>query len=228
MTDQFKNDQLDESREKEYIAAAFEQHYADQLDKDLQKYGIYRERPAFRIRYLRPLLAVAASVALLVFGWTSYKTSNPDVQTLADGYIADISHDYGGEVRKGTASGNDDDEWSRIMELFKSGDYIGARRQIQQLPPAGVEETPEKRDFYTGLCALLQETPDLSEAASRLTKARGKAKDPRDCDWLLTLIYIKMDKKAEAATALSRLEQSGGSFRRKDVERLKKMVDGGR
>lgn len=221
MTDQFKNDQMDESREKDYIAEAFDRHYADQLDKDLQKHGIYRTKPGMAVRYLRPLIAVAASVALVVFGWLSYRTTTPDAMTMADNYITQTRIDYAGEVRKGAGTTADEGDWAMVMELYKSGDYEGAAQAIRSLPSAAATEAPEKRDFYMGLCAMLQPQPDFQDAATALTAARKKATDPRDCDWLLALVYLKLDQKENAAAALSRLEVAEGTFRKKDVKKLK-------
>lgn len=221
MTNQFKNDQMDESRERDYIAEAFDRQYADQLDKDLQKHGIHRTRPGMAVRYLRPLIAVAASVALVVFGWLSYRTTTPDATALADNYIAQTRIDYAGEVRKSAGTTADEGDWAAVMELYKSGDYEDAARAIRNLPPAAGAEAPEKRNFYTGLCLMLQSQPDFEGAAGALNTARTKAADPRDCDWLLALVYLKMDQKENAAAALARLEAAEGTFRKKDVKKLR-------
>ncbi len=225
MTDQFKNDQIDESREEEYIAAAFDQLYADQLDKDLRKHGIHRERPGFVQLYLRPLMAAAAGLALLVAGWWAFQPSQPDALALADNYLSHVRVDYTGEVRKSAGdSPATEDVWAPVMDDFHAGNYPAVIQKIESMPPVTAQETPEKRDFYKGLCYLLQSPAQLDAAATALAAARKKASDPRDCDWLLALTYIRMGNYEAAKMMLTDLEKSPGSFRKKDVEKLLKSL----
>ncbi|MDZ4679958.1 MAG: hypothetical protein SH848_15455 [Saprospiraceae bacterium] len=200
-------DELSEA-EQQLLRAVLDEEMQAKWAQALAEKGVHREATQVRLRRLRPLLAIAASMLVLaVAAWWLWHASQPDAQELAFDEIAQLSAPIGNFQR---GKNNETDSLrSATYTAYARGDFQSALNGFIAL----IEKDSATIEDYVlaGFCALKSSNPDLNAALRYFLEARkldsgGYAEDIR---WYLGLTYAGLNEKEKALEEL-RAEASGG------------------
>ena len=212
-----------ESAAQSLINAKFDAERQLALEQTLAKHGIHRKEKAAKRISLRPVLAIAASVLVLVaLGWYFFGPSDSAAQQMALGYLENPHQLVGGSVRGGEATIAQDK--AKATEAYNNQQYGTALQFLESIEDQGAGDTDTY--FLKGLCLMYQETPDYAAALQGFETVRrldGNSYTD-EINWYAGLCYIMTDQLDTAKSSLEKVAKSASSRKYKDAEMLLKKL----
>lgn len=203
-------DDLSET-EQELLRQMLNKQLGEKWAETLQEKGILRTEPpkAWRVR-IRPLLATAAVLLFGAFGW--WYTWQQSATHKATAYLtAEFPVD---NFRRGDSKTQDLRQ--QMIDFYEKKDYQAVLNALSPILNEGRAEDY----FLAALC--YQYLKQYREAADFLEKTRNA--DPTynrdEVEWLRGLIYIVLDEKEQAKTALINVANSNSSRKKREAEEL--------
>ena len=189
---------------KMWITRTKDEELSEELSQTLDnRYGVKRKpKKGDVLRYLRPILAIAASLALLI---TLYTINQNDVSadTLATQYLDSQTIQHPGSF-KGVANSNS----NRIIGImaFNEGDFKKAAMQFEEIV------LPNEEDLhYLGLAHL--KNGQYQKAIVNLKKGAVKTSRYREeANWFLSLAYLLNGQDANAKYWLEQIGNNDWQF----------------
>lgn len=189
----------------------------DHMDQTLENiYNVKRKNEkGFVLRYLRPLLATAASIALLVSLFIGYQ-NNISPESLATEYIVAQTLKHPGSS-KGISQPNLY-RTDGIM-AFNSGDYEKATLSFEKIELPNLEDS-----YYLGLAYL--KTGNLANAIEELKKCTHESsRFKEEANWFLALALVLEGKNVAAQQQLYTISKDAWKYAEAQelLKRLKKI-----
>lgn len=171
---------------------------------DAQEAGSVEGGRVVRIFPTRWLALAASMVLTLVTTYLLLNPTNNNEDLFAEHMVA-----YSGPDRLRSDSANADDPWIRFTDLYKSGRYEEALRELEVPPMSPVPGY--LRAFYRGQCLLLRTAPDPQGAMTVFQQVLDQDNDLHAAaHWYMALAALRADDVAIARTHLEELVKDGG------------------
>ena len=189
---------------KTWITRTKDEELREELSQALEnRYGVKRKpNKGIMLRYLSPILTIAASLALL---FTIYMFNQNDVSadTLAQQYLSTHSIQHPGGF-KGAA--NFDANRAQAIMAFNEGDFEKAALQFDEIA------SPNEEDLhYLGLAYL--KNGQYQKAIENLIKGAEKTSRYREeANWFLSLAYLLDGQDANAKYWLDQIKKGDWQF----------------
>lgn len=168
------------------------------IEETRSKVGrVFQQQAVRRQSNLRPLLRIAAVIALVLTAGLGYwmTQANPSPGELAANYLEPFPD------RLTTMSG-EVDELAMAMEAYNKGDFATALSAFEAFPA----DHPESVliDLYAGIAALEKGNTTLAE--NKLARIAGQADYGEVANWYLALVYLQQDEVEKARPLLQELD----------------------
>ncbi len=200
------------------INAKFDKERQKALEETLAKKGIHRKPPKENRRNIFRLVAVAASLLLLLsVGWFWFSNSSTTVQQLADQHLSTpfalIEANTRGEQSIEKLRG-------KALEAYHQQNYTQAIVYLQQIT---TEQAAKVDDlFQMGLCHIYKNPPAYQNAIVSFEQAQLLDKNAfqDEMNWYMALCHIKLDQKKQAKIFLEEVINSPSSRQQEAAKTL--------
>ena len=167
---------------------AFTQHYFQQ-----------KPTPMRTLRRMQPVQwAIAAAVVLLISTLALLNLRSPELPELYAAHFSALEVDS--SVRDQTQV---DQQWTQAMEFYEAKKYTETITLLESISDQEkIGELP-KVSLYLGMCHMLQGKDQ--QALEAFERVAPESIYIQDAYWYTALLYLKMDNKENAKTALQRI-----------------------
>lgn len=163
----------------------------DQLQASLSK-ATTKETPVRRLRYLRPLMAIAASVLVLVIAyWGFLRTETNDLYA---------QYEYVDPGLPVLMSQSEEYELLDALTYYGEGNYAEAAEKLEQLQPTYPNN--DTLTYYLAASLLYQGHPSMAEPYLNVVVAQDDSEFQERAQWLLVLSALRDEQTTLAAERL--------------------------
>lgn len=180
-----------------------------------EEYGITKlPQKVYVLKHIRPVLAVAASIAMLV-GLFLFNRNETSPKIMAAQHLEVLTLQHPGHFKGVSKS---DENRTQGIIAFNNGDYKQAFKYFEKISSPNDED-----NYYLGL-AYLKEGRYKKAVENLKTNLGGNSRFRQEANWFLSLAYLLDGKDTEAERHLQQIQQQDWRFdeARKLLNELKK------
>lgn len=212
---------------KSLIQAKFDREKRANWAKQLEEKHSVRPFPSIvpqkkQRRWQSPIIAIAASLALLLVALVIWQPFQSQTDQLVASYTTENPFPNN-LVRKGNSKAIPDLRLE-AAETYVEGDYSSAASLYEQLRTS--DKSTVEDALFLGLCQLYTQQYEAAVATFETAKPQSVVEDQfqQEINWFLALAYIQQDNISDARTQLEYIV-SNKHWRHADAAKLLKTLE---